>query len=58
MATEDDQRLKEIQREYLDFLDDDVSILIIVILKDILHILRTPLSKANDPLALSFRDFM
>ena len=26
MATEIDQRLRDIQREYLDFLDDDVSI--------------------------------
>ena len=27
MAEEDDQRFREIQREYLDFLDDDVSFL-------------------------------
>ena len=26
MAEEDDQRSREIQREYLDFLDDDVSV--------------------------------
>jgi len=26
MAEEDDQRFREIQREYLDFLDDDVSL--------------------------------
>ena len=25
MAQEEDQRLREIQREYLDFLDDDVG---------------------------------
>jgi len=28
MAAEQDQRLQEIQREYLDFLDDDVRILL------------------------------
>ena len=52
MATEDDQRLKEIQREYLDFLDDDVSIFIFVILKDILHILRTPFVKRKLPIGI------
>lgn len=29
MAVEIDQRLREIQREYLDFLDDEVVILLI-----------------------------
>ena len=29
MAEEDDQRFREIQREYLDFLDDDVSLCVL-----------------------------
>jgi len=31
MATEDDYRLREIQREYLDFLDDDVGALLLLL---------------------------
>lgn len=36
---EDDQRIREIQREYLDFLDDDVSAFIIGILYPTLCVL-------------------
>lgn len=30
MAVEIDQRLRDIQREYLDFLDDEVSVYVVV----------------------------